>query len=103
MLKSQPIANQALPQSDFRNLRSSFGVFRAAAFSTMLLVALTAVRTATAANLPEKVDYNYHIKPLLSDRCYACHGPDEKARKGKLRLDVKEQAFKALDDGWAVI
>ena len=56
-----------------------------------------------AGNLPEKIDFNYHIKPLLSDRCYACHGPDEKARKAKLRLDQKDGAFKALEDGWAVI
>lgn len=26
--------------------------------------------------LPEKVSYNFHIKPILSDRCFACHGPD---------------------------
>ena len=26
--------------------------------------------------LPEKVDFNFHIKPLLADRCFACHGPD---------------------------
>ena len=40
-------------------------------------------------NLPEKVDYNYHIKPILSDRCYQCHGPDEKTRKAGLRLDLE--------------
>src|SRR6187397_1510460 len=52
---------------------------------------------------PAKVDFNYHIKPLLSDRCFACYGPDEKGRKGKLRLDTQEGAFKALDDGMFVI
>jgi len=52
---------------------------------------------------PAKVDFNYHVKPLLSDRCFACHGPDEKGRKGKLRLDTQEGAFKALDDGMFVI
>src|SRR5688572_23802271 len=56
-----------------------------------------------AGNLPEKVDFNHHIKPLLSDRCYACHGPDEKARKAKLRLDLKEGAFKSLEDGRFVV
>ena len=57
---------------------------------------------ASAAS-PAKVDFNYHVKPLLSDRCFACHGPDEKGRKGKLRLDTQEGAFKALDDGMFVI
>lgn len=65
----------------------------------LLLAVVAAPRAAAASNLPEKVDYNYHIKPLLSDRCYACHGPDEKAREAKLRLDLKEQAFKVLASG----
>ncbi len=36
--------------------------------------------------LPDVVDYNFHVKPILSDRCYACHGPDENARKASLEL-----------------
>src|SRR5688572_20524475 len=51
----------------------------------------------------DKVDFNRQIKPLLSDRCYKCHGPDETARKAKLRLDQKEGAFKKLDDDMFVI
>ena len=48
------------------------------------------------AKLPAQVDYNYHIKPILSDRCYTCHGPDENKREADLRLDTKEGAFAAL-------
>lgn len=48
-------------------------------------------------SIPEVVDFNFHVRPILSDRCYACHGPDEKARKGDLRLDIEEAAFAALD------
>ena len=44
--------------------------------------------------LPDKIDYNYHIKPILSDRCYACHGPDKNAVKANLRLDIPESALK---------
>ncbi len=51
------------------------------------------------ASLPQKVDYNFHIKPILADRCYACHGPDEHARKGNLRLDVEADAFAKLASG----
>lgn len=50
-------------------------------------------------SLPEEVDFNYHIKPILSDRCYQCHGPDEKARKGGLRLDLEKYAFAKLESG----
>ena len=39
------------------------------------------------ANLPEQINYNFHIKPILSDRCYTCHGPDANKREADLRLD----------------
>ncbi|MBY0233200.1 MAG: PSD1 and planctomycete cytochrome C domain-containing protein, partial [Gemmataceae bacterium] len=40
------------------------------------------------------IDFNRDIRPLLADRCFACHGPDDKARKGKLRLDLREEAVR---------
>ncbi len=51
------------------------------------------------ADLPEEVDFNFHIRPILSDRCYSCHGPDEASRKAGLRLDVEETAFNKLESG----
>ncbi len=50
-----------------------------------------------------KIDFNFQVRPLLSDRCYKCHGPDEKARKKKLRLDTREGLFGELPDGLAVV
>ncbi len=50
-------------------------------------------------SLPDVVDYNFHIKPILSDRCYTCHGPDNNTRKAGLRLDIEEEAFKRLESG----
>ena len=39
------------------------------------------------------IDYNFHVQPILSDRCYNCHGPDENARKAELRLDTRDGLF----------
>ena len=38
--------------------------------------------------LPETISYTFHARPVLSERCFACHGPDEEAREADLRLDV---------------
>jgi len=50
-------------------------------------------------NLPESIDFNFHVKPILSDRCYSCHGPDENTRKAGFRLDIEENAFAKLSNG----
>jgi len=43
------------------------------------------------------IDFNFDVKPILSDKCYTCHGPDDKARKANLRLDVKDDFYKSLE------
>ena len=57
------------------------------------------------AKLPQKIDFNYHIKPILSDRCFVCHGPDQTNLKAGLRLDTPEGAFAALQEseGHAIV
>jgi mono/diheme cytochrome c family protein len=51
-----------------------------------------------------KIDFRRQILPILADNCFACHGPDEKQRKSKLRLDTKEGAFgKLKSGGFAVV
>ena len=62
--------------------------------ATLLLAAAFALPALAAPAASAKtVDYNRDVRPLLSDNCFSCHGPDEKQRKAKLRLDVREEAI----------
>ena len=49
-------------------------------------------------DLPDQLDYNLHVKPVLSDKCFACHGPDKAKQKAGLRLDIPEVAFASLPE-----
>lgn len=44
------------------------------------------------------ISFNFHVKPILSDKCFACHGPDANKRKAGLRLDVEESAKTELKE-----
>ncbi len=48
--------------------------------------------------LPQTVSYNFHIRPILSDKCFACHGPDANKRAANLRLDIAQNAFAPLSE-----
>ncbi len=47
----------------------------------------------------DDVDFTRDVRPLLSRHCFKCHGPDEKARKAGLRLDVRDAALKGGESG----
>ncbi|MCB9952872.1 MAG: DUF1553 domain-containing protein [Planctomycetaceae bacterium] len=63
--------------------------------SCLSLVCLTA--NSLAAEPP--VDFTTEVRPLLSNKCFACHGPDEEQRQSGLRLDDRSSATSELDSG----
>ncbi len=75
-------------------------------YSFLLLIMTVAISQSCSdknTNLKEgaalskgKIDFNYDVKPILSDKCFTCHGPDVKKRQADFRLDNEEGAFKAL-------
>ena len=63
-------------------------------FRTCFALAVLTSSQLFAADRPP-VDYSRDVRPILANSCFACHGPDEAQRKGKLRLDVREDAIKS--------
>src|SRR6266511_128178 len=67
------------------------------------LVTVTLVCCHAAFAAQKELDFNRDIRPILSDHCYACHGPDENKRKAGLRLDRPEEPLKTLKSGHRAI
>ena len=74
-------------------LRLKSGLF-AGSLAGLIVVAMPAW---SAPSGKDQIDFRSQIQPLLSAKCFACHGPDEKSRKAKLRLDVREEALRDRD------
>ena len=51
----------------------------------------------------EELEFNRDIRPILSDNCFTCHGPDQNKREGGLRLDVRDAATSASESGKVAI
>lgn len=66
----------------------------------------TAANNEMNGRVPDKIDFTFHVKPILSDRCFKCHGPDKNAIEGGLSLNTAEDAYMALGkkkDHYAIV
>lgn len=64
-------------------------------YTYLSAVILCSAVTATAA---EPISFNKHIRPILSDRCFVCHGPDSATREAGLRFDREDSSKSTLED-----
>src|SRR5262245_12935472 len=64
-----------------------------------LVLGASAAWAQSPAPLPDVIDYNRDVRQILSNNCYACHGPDQAKRQGGLRLDKQQDALAALESG----
>lgn len=71
-------------------------------FLILLLFLFVSCKPNTSPNITfgegEMLSYNFHIRPILSDKCFACHGPDANKQEAGLRLDLAEAAYSALKE-----
>lgn len=52
----------------------------------------------SAVDNSDSISYNFQVRPILSDKCFKCHGPDANKRQAGLRLDIASEAYKALKE-----
>ncbi|MBM4156834.1 MAG: DUF1553 domain-containing protein [Lentisphaerae bacterium] len=80
-----------------------FGLVRAGVLRPAAAPAGAERPAAAPPSLPARIGFNEHVQPLLSENCYACHGPDSGSRKAGLRLDRAEFALAQRPGGAAIV
>src|SRR5947209_4993234 len=75
-------------------------IFRISGGLGLILVLAGGIDAQNAvAPLPQTIQFNRDIRPILSDKCFTCHGPDKSHRTTAFHFDVEESAKQDLGNG----
>jgi hypothetical protein len=100
---SQPTPLRVRHGPEIHHLNALPNMIRPRAILAALLAVLGTVGTLTSPGAERPLDFSRDIRPILSDRCFACHGPDDLERKGGLRLDHRDDAIRPAKSGAVAI
>ncbi len=93
-----PMHNPGLGRLHFMEMR---GMLQFSGIIICLLTALAGLnschREAEEVVIPEEIDFNFHVRPILSNNCFLCHGPDPSSREADLRLDEEQYTLMSRD------
>jgi cytochrome c553 len=74
------------------------GIQTLAVFAIIAVLSAGCGKQTGNERLPPAISYNFHVRPILADKCFACHGPDANKREAGLRLDIPDSAYRHLKD-----
>ncbi len=102
-VRPRAMADPPVGPSRFMEGSTFIGARHGTAITAFLLLAFLVVLRGDESTAPGQIQFNRDIRPILSDTCFHCHGPDKAKRKANLRLDLEGSAKAKIEDHFAIV